>query len=651
MRDDLFIANNNAHADKHAGTNILMNRPTLSVCISTHDEYENAWNTINALLLYHGDVVDEIVVCDNSPNGSEHAKLLEGHCAGLSKVKYDRIIGPPSACKYKDRAVRLATSEFCIVCDTHVLFYADTIRRLMGHFTFYRDTNDLITGPVFKAHDHIMATNQMLYANEPYKVPKDATVRHGVVMRGGTYGVWVTDPRGLDPDGEPFEIMQNGTGAMAFRRAAWPGVLPSFNGHGGTETWIMESFRRNGGRVLCAPWFRWVHQWGRPGMATRTREAIKAALATMPSTPTRKLIETLANDIGKSRYDMLGWKQKVHNTLTAAVDLGRTDLYDAAMEEFTRGGPNGRGVCPKSAKEVAAKIPRVGLYDELLKEWQSHGGNPSGAICRRLFNQLETLCRRMPKSRVLEFGSGLSTLLFQRLKMNATSIEDSRMWFERLRPLVPDVRLVHSPLEHTASGQWYDWRPDANEAYDVILIDGPIGEGASSPGRLAAKHFIADVLSPTSLVFLDDTHRHREQELSDSIAAMYGFRVTRHRDGGRAYDVLAVNPTSPTFDDGPGTELARILHERFDIEVLTTCGCRGRIREMNWRGPQWCRENIETIIGWLHDGAQKWKASQRGVAGLWISLIPEFAERAYIRRLVHEAIEMADRERTSTLKS
>ena len=78
------------------------------------------------------------------------------------------------------------------------------------------------------------------------------------------WGIWATDPRGQDPEGEPFEIPMQGLGVFSSRKAAWPGFHPGFRGFGGEEGYIHEKFRQAGGRCLCLPWLRWMHRFSRP---------------------------------------------------------------------------------------------------------------------------------------------------------------------------------------------------------------------------------------------------------------------------------------------------------------------------------------------------------------------------------------------------
>ena len=56
--------------------------------------------------------------------------------------------------------------------------------------------------------------------------------------------------------------------------------------------------------------------------------------------------------------------------------------------------------------------------------------------------------------------------------------------------------------------------------------------------------------------------------------------------------------------NGPGTILAGMI-KSLGINASPTCSCRQRAIQMNIEGPDWCEENIETIIVWLREEAKK----------------------------------------------
>lgn len=82
--------------------------------------------------------------------------------------------------------------------------------------------------------------------------------------------------------------------------------------------------------------------------------------------------------------------------------------------------------------------------------------------------------------------------------------------------------------------------------------------------------------------------------------------------------IIAVPPPAPQFPpspppatledfpNGPGTILSKML-SKIGIKSTPNCSCRRRAMEMNTRGPEWCAQNIDTIVGWLREESEKRK--------------------------------------------
>ncbi len=63
----------------------------------------------------------------------------------------------------------------------------------------------------------------------------------------------------------------------------------------------------------------------------------------------------------------------------------------------------------------------------------------------------------------------------------------------------------------------------------------------------------------------------------------------------------------PPLPYGPGTELKRLLY-RVGIRPTSKCKCNARAAEMDRMeaaDPGWCERNIDTIVGWLREEAEK----------------------------------------------
>lgn len=97
-------------------------------------------------------------------------------------------------------------------------------------------------------------------------------------------------------------------------------------------------------------------------------------------------------------------------------------------------------------------------------------------------------------------------------------------------------------------------------------------------------------------------------KVTASIGMAVAKRTLRGDEFARVRDALApaitVEKPQPIPASGPGTELKNLLH-RLGFRETPTCGCKSHAREMDHRGVDWCRENIETIVGWLRDEAGK----------------------------------------------
>lgn len=555
----------------------------------TRDDSDGAWMTINSLLAHHKEYVHEIIVIDNSPEGSKHAQVIKEHVTGINLVKYIRAIGPESSCLYKERLFQVATGDVVVCCDSHVIYDEGSIKALVDYFNSNPETNDLIMGPCLHRAGTILGTNQAIYEKEGYALPENVDIVNGVVWRGGACGVWVIDHRGTNHDNPPFEIMQQGTGAFACRRLAWPSFHPSFIGHGGNETFLMESFRQKGAKVLCLPSFRWIHKFIR---------------------------------VNGAPYS-LSWDHRVKNYLIGFNHLLRQDLYDSAIDHLKKH-------CPQTTEKIKHEIPRPNdLIADFRQKLNTRPQDVHGQIPDALFYQIKKHIK--PQHYTLEFGSGLSTLLFDHIKTNHTSIEHDQNWFNKISPLLNNSNYIYSNIEN----DWYDWRPEHSDQFDIILIDGPPGNKYNRAGCL---HYLADIMAPNVKIFIDDTQRDKDALLANDIENMYGFSSVEFNQNGRKFKLLTREVDISIYNEGVGDELEKIIKNLFNIEPLKTCGCRGRIREMNYRGIKWCNNNIETITSWLLDGASKWSADQNGIIKIWSEFSPDFLKKTFLQKIIKQAI-------------
>jgi hypothetical protein len=219
---------------------------TLCIGMATYDDYDGVYFTVQAIRLYHPEVAAEIslLVVDNHPEGP-CAKALQDLMgqAGGRYVAYGDVQGTA----VRERIFQETAADYVLCVDSHVLLRPGALAQLLGYIKACDpETRDLWQGPLLG--DDL----------------RPAGTHFDPVWRAGMWGIWAVDPRGVDPDGPPFDIPMQGLGVFGCRRAAWPGFNPRFRGFGGEEGYLHEKIRRAGGRTLCLPFLGWMHRFQRP---------------------------------------------------------------------------------------------------------------------------------------------------------------------------------------------------------------------------------------------------------------------------------------------------------------------------------------------------------------------------------------------------
>ncbi|MFT4037319.1 MAG: glycosyltransferase [Thermomicrobiales bacterium] len=212
----------------------------MTIGMATYDDFDGVYFTVQALRLYQDLADTEILVVDNY--GCDATKSFVESVPGARYLRFTDVVGTA----IRDLVFTHAEGDAVLCLDSHILFVPGAIARLRQYYADHPVTPDLLQGP-------------LLYDNLT-----SISTHFDLVWRGQMWGTWGTDPRGLDPEGEPFDIPSQGLGIFSCRRAAWPGFNPAFRGFGGEEGYIHEKFRQRGARTLCLPWLRWVHRFGRP---------------------------------------------------------------------------------------------------------------------------------------------------------------------------------------------------------------------------------------------------------------------------------------------------------------------------------------------------------------------------------------------------
>jgi glycosyltransferase involved in cell wall biosynthesis len=207
----------------------------------TYNDFDGVYFTVQTLRLYQDLTDTELLVVDNY--GCEHTKRFVN---GVRQARYILATEAVGTAAAKNWVFAEASGDAVLCCDSHVLSAPGTVARLKEYYREHLDSRDLLQGPI--VYDDLQSISTSF---DP-------------VWRGQMWGIWAIDPRGVEAEGEPFEVWGQGTGLFSCRTSAWPGFNQAFRGFGGEEGYIHEKFRQRGARCLCLPWLRWSHRFGRP---------------------------------------------------------------------------------------------------------------------------------------------------------------------------------------------------------------------------------------------------------------------------------------------------------------------------------------------------------------------------------------------------
>lgn len=139
-----------------------------------------------------------------------------------------------------------------------------------------------------------------------------------------------------------------------------------------------------------------------------------------------------------------------------------------------------------------------------------------GSLPRKMFSYIYRTVQQ--DWTTLEYGSGLSTLLFNEIGCAHLALEDQKVWRDKVTSLVGNTcEVKHVPLTRVQGSRHrmkYDWLPVGE--YNLVLIDGPQGK----LGRDGVLEQIQLLVNPQTIVLIDDVHRREEKRILDKLCGI-----------------------------------------------------------------------------------------------------------------------------------
>jgi SAM-dependent methyltransferase len=140
------------------------------------------------------------------------------------------------------------------------------------------------------------------------------------------------------------------------------------------------------------------------------------------------------------------------------------------------------------------------------------------------------------RSRVLEYGSGMSTVWYARHAGAVYSVEDDRPWFEKVRQIIQSERLVNVTYCFAQTEEEYaSFMAGDAEGFDLIMVDGSC--------RSKCVAHAGNLLRPGGILYLDNSDKDSAPEGGDMRQAEAIARQIARDKGAQIIEVTDFAPT------------------------------------------------------------------------------------------------------------
>lgn len=549
----------------------------LTIGMATYDDALTI-PTVQALAMYHPLRDAEIIIVDNNPD-SKYGKDNAAFARSCATRKYGpvRYIAMPElggTTQPRQRIFNEARGEIVLVMDPHVYLAPGAVQKLMEYYDAHPDCMDLLSGPLV------------------YDSLENIETNFSDTWGSGMWGKWEHDPRGDNPNDEPFEIWAMGLGVFSCRRSAWPGFNPHFRGFGGEEGYIHHKFRALGRQTLCLPFLRWWHKFRNP------------------SEPLPYL-NTFADRV---RNYILGFQELGLPIEPIREHFVENKLIQPELYDFILKDPVNNRITPSAATAMSEK-PKLKFTS--LQSVADHVASQP----RDLDQHAQRLQELANGKRILLFGKRIAwdALLLAGKPMSLTSYNTERDSLRgELKQHAANELILYTERNIDSL---YEDATDAGP-YDLVILD-TIHAAERTAAELAKFHAVTDrILIRSTGAFGEKAEginapgmfyamrqflaEHPKWFVSEHTDEQYGYtilsRVTEERP------TVPVWPWPPGF--GPGTELGKIL-ATIGVKDKPSCDCTAKRNQMDRWGVSGCREHRDTILQWMREGSERWGYGER----------------------------------------
>lgn len=106
------------------------------------------------------------------------------------------------------------------------------------------------------------------------------------------------------------------------------------------------------------------------------------------------------------------------------------------------------------------------------------------------------------EKKVLEFGSGMSTIWYAKNAKFVYSVEDSGPWYKAVKKIIKKNNIENIEYEFLSGDEYANYKNSSNEKYDLIMIDGK--------NRHECALNAITLINEDGIIYLDNSDKHAD---------------------------------------------------------------------------------------------------------------------------------------------
>lgn len=630
--------------------------PLLTIGMAHANDFDGAYFTIQSLFMHHDMEDVEVLVVDNTPDTAQGKELKKFMSAWHPGHPYLPMSEKSGTSQTRNRVFEAARGEFVMCMDCHVLLIPHAVSHLksflrgglFGSVAEHKD--DLFTGPMLYDSMHLAATHfDMAWRKEMWGIwaqawgcPKCGShvslrglpsaykkQNSGDVDRCGFFSMtvdakpltrclqcgtafpvnlpWAGSHQTLVQKGfklgagqvhdEPFRIPAMGLGLFLAKRSSWLGFNKEFRGFGGEEGYIHRKYELAGRGTWTLPFLRWNHRFPRPNgvpYVLNVYDKLRNYVIGFKEIG-RDLKELHQHFVLEGNIPEAAWNELLRDP----VGFKTEPVQQSSGQLFGVGHPTPASILTmEETYDWVRRIPRdLDQHFDRLRSYASRCEHVTEFTKRR--ESTVALLAAMPKV-LSSFQSEQDPLITHYLPQVLRKTTGQTMWHNHVMT-DPSLSVGLSPIEptdmlfidtvHRGDHVYQELKKHGSQVrrylvFHDVTSHGKHGEGDGPGLLLGIKRWVEE--------------QEKEWFVCDITPDQYGLLVLSCNEEDRPPMQLHAWPPAK----GVGTELKKLL-KLIGIEATENCSCNHRANLMDINGPEWCKENIETILDWLQEEADK----------------------------------------------